>query len=39
MSLVCFCIVRSFEKEDSLENVHSVLFWLITKRFVVVVVV
>ena len=29
---VCFCIVRSFEREDSLENVQSVLICLIEKR-------
>ena len=31
---VCFCIVRGFEEEDSLENLHSVLFRLIKKRSV-----
>ena len=29
---VSFCIVRGFEDEDSLENLHSVLFCLIKKR-------
>ena len=29
--IVCFCIVRSFEKEDFLENSHPVLFCLIKK--------
>ena len=33
-SFVCFCIVDGFEKEDSLENLHSVLFRLIKKRSV-----
>ena len=32
-SFVCFCIVRSFEKGDFLDNSHSVLFYLIRKRF------
>ena len=26
---VCVCIVRGFEEDDSLENVHSVLFCII----------
>ena len=29
---VCFCIVRSFEKEDFLEKSHPVLFYLVKKR-------
>ena len=29
-----FCSVRCFEEEDSLENLHSVLFCLIKKRSV-----
>ena len=30
----CFCIVRGFEEEDSLENLHSVLICLTKKRSV-----
>ena len=30
----CFCIVGKFEKENSLENLHYVLFCLIEKRSV-----
>ena len=29
---VCVCVVRGFEDEASLENLHSVFFCLITKR-------
>ena len=31
---ICFCSVHGFEEEDSLENLHSVLFCLIEKRSV-----
>ena len=31
---VCFCTVCSFEEEDSLKKLHSVLFYLFKKRSV-----
>ena len=31
-SVICFCVVRGFEEENSLENLRYALFCLIEKR-------